>query len=145
MKRIYVNEEWCLGCHLCEYECAFANSGETNIVKAFKRDLKPIPRLHVEDAENGIHFAVSCRQCEVPYCVLGCITGALSRDEQGVIHIDDNKCIGCRTCMLMCPYGALTINHNKTVTKCELCTDNNQEPACVQNCPNNAIVFEERE
>ena len=36
MKRVYVNEQWCLGCHLCEYNCAFANSGQTNIVKALK-------------------------------------------------------------------------------------------------------------
>ena len=51
MKRVYVNEQWCLGCHLSEYNCAFANSGQTNIVKALKG--KPIfPRIHVEGEDK---------------------------------------------------------------------------------------------
>ncbi|MBP3423102.1 MAG: 4Fe-4S ferredoxin, partial [Clostridia bacterium] len=62
MKRIYVNEEWCLGCHLCEYNCAFANSGEKNMVKALKnKEIKP--KIHVEE-DNKITYAVSCRHCE---------------------------------------------------------------------------------
>lgn len=69
MKRVYVNEEWCLGCHLCEYQCAFANSGEEDMFKAFNKKEKPLPRIRVEDGvENGeeIHFAVSCRHCKTP-------------------------------------------------------------------------------
>ena len=57
MKRVYVNEQWCLGCHLCEYNCAFANSGQTNIVKAMKGK-SIFPRFHVE-GEDKITFAVS--------------------------------------------------------------------------------------
>ncbi len=147
MKRVYVNEEWCLGCHLCEYQCAFANSGEEDMFKAFNRKEKPLPRIRVEDGmENGekIHFAVSCRHCKTPYCVKGCITGALSVGEDGVIKIDDTRCVGCRTCIAMCPYGCLVVGHTKTMLKCELCTENGGEPACVKNCPNRAIVFEER-
>ena len=56
MKRVYVNEQWCLGCHLCEYNCAFANSGQTNIVKALKGK-SIFPRIHVE-GEDKITFAV---------------------------------------------------------------------------------------
>lgn len=154
MKRVYVNEDWCLGCHLCEYECAFANTSETSMVKAFSRARKPLPRIHVEDAEkNGeaVHFAVSCRHCQKPYCVKGCITGALSVNEHGVVTINEQHCIGCRTCMVLCPYGCLVIGNNRKVghttamIKCELCTDNGRkEPACVGTCPNRAIVFEER-
>lgn len=153
MKRVYVNEEWCLGCHLCEYECAFANSGEDSMPKAFNRAKKPIPRIRVEDGEasgEAIHFAVSCRHCEIPLCVKGCITGALSVGVDGVVRIDEERCIGCRTCMVMCPYGCLVVGNNRKVghttamIKCELCTQNGNEPACVAHCPNRAIVYEER-
>lgn len=143
MKRVYVNEKWCLGCHLCEYNCAFANSGETDMVRALK-DVKIHPRIRVE-GDDKISFAVSCRHCEEPLCVKSCITGAMSvRD--GVIHVDKDKCVGCYTCILVCPYGAvMPAPDGGVVQKCELCTDNaSGEPACVKGCPNRAIVFEER-
>ena len=143
MKRIYVNEKWCLGCHLCEYNCAFAATGEDNMYLALK-DKEIRPKIRVED-DGKVMYAVSCRHCDDPICVKSCISGALSKDENGVVKIDKNKCIGCLTCVLVCPYGALVPNEGKPVTKCELCTDNNcKEPACVKGCPNNAICFEER-
>ena len=60
MKRVYVNEQWCLGCHLCEYNCAFANSGEPDMVKALK-DKALYPRIHIEGEEGKITYAVSPR------------------------------------------------------------------------------------
>ena len=142
MKRVYVNEKWCLGCRLCEYNCAFANSGESNIVKALKGK-RIFPRIHVEGDKN-ISFAVSCRHCKDPLCVKSCISGALS-SKNGVICIDHNKCVGCLTCILVCPFGAVSQAENGTVQKCELCLENScGEPACVKGCPNRAIVYEER-
>ncbi len=142
MKRIYVNEKWCLGCHLCEYSCAFAASGEENMALALK-DKSIYPKIRVED-DGKVMYAVSCRHCDDAICVKSCISGALTK-ENGVVKIDKDKCIGCLTCILVCPYGALAFNENKAVTKCELCTDNAcGEPACVKGCPNNAICFEER-
>ena len=90
MKRIYVNEKWCLGCHLCEYECAFANSGLTDMVRALKG--KTIhPKIRVEDGEE-IHFAVSCRHCKdalctdnlcgEPNCVKHCPNNAIVYEER---------------------------------------------------------------
>ena len=146
MKRVYVNEDWCLGCHLCEYYCAFANSGETDMAKAFKLDRAPVPRITVEEGD-GINFAVQCRHCAEHPCVKGCITGALSV-ENGVISVNTDRCVGCYTCVLSCPYGCIVIdekNDGKTIAKCDLCIKNNSgEPACVANCPNRAIVFEDR-
>ena len=80
-----------------------------------------------------------------PRCVNSCISGALSRDEEGMVVIDRDKCVGCFTCILVCPYGAIMPSGGKPVQKCMLCTDNAAgEPNCVKHCPNNAIVYEER-
>lgn len=102
------------------------------------------PRIQVEE-HDGVCFAVSCRHCEEPLCVKGCITGALSVNS-GMITIDRDKCVGCFTCVLSCPYGAIMPDETgHAVQKCELCTKNAcGEPACVKGCPNRAIVFEER-
>ncbi|MCQ2417118.1 MAG: 4Fe-4S binding protein [Oscillospiraceae bacterium] len=144
MKRIFVKEEWCLGCHLCEYNCAFANSGLTDMVKALK-DKKIYPRVRVETDEDGITYAVSCRHCTNPLCVKSCIAGALSIQD-GVIQIDHNKCVGCLTCVLVCPHGAVVEDEKGIAQKCELCMKNScGAPACVAGCPNGAIVYEERE
>lgn len=143
MKRIYVNEKWCLGCHLCEYYCVYANSGEDDMVHALK-GIELNPRIQVEQAGN-MSFAVSCRHCEDPLCVKGCITGALSIQD-GVIRINQKKCVGCYTCILCCPYGCVMPSETGVIQKCELCLTNTVgQPACVSGCPNRAIVFEERE
>lgn len=143
MKKVYVNEDWCLACHLCEFNCSFANSGETSMVKAFNQKKKTTPRIVIEEGEN-VNFAVQCRHCEDPVCVKGCIAGALSI-KNGVISVDDTKCVGCYTCVLSCPYGCIVIDDEKIIKKCDLCTKNHDgQPACVAGCPNGAIVFEER-
>ncbi len=141
MKRVYVNEKWCLGCRLCEYNCAFASSGIRYMAKALKG--KAIfPKIHVE-GDDGITFAVSCRHCTDPICVKSCIAGAIYK-EDGVVKINREKCVGCLTCVLVCPYGALAPGSDGVMQKCELCTQSGGEPACVKGCPNRAIVYEER-
>ena len=114
-----------------------------DMVKALK-DVTIHPRIQVEEGQD-VCFAVNCRHCEEPICVKSCITGALSI-EDGVIHVDQEKCVGCYTCVLVCPYGAVMPGPDgNVIQKCELCTNNSAgEPACVTGCPNRAIVFEER-
>jgi carbon-monoxide dehydrogenase iron sulfur subunit len=142
LKRVYVNEKWCLGCHLCEYYCAFATSQQDDMARALK-DVRISPNIRIEQHGN-VCFAVSCRHCQEPLCVKGCITGALSRRD-GVITIDKEKCISCYTCILSCPYGAISPSQDGAVQKCELCIKTHGgTPQCVQGCPNGAIVFEER-
>lgn len=141
MKKVWVNEEWCLGCHLCEYNCAYANSGISDMVKALK-DKKINPRIRIEESDS-INFAVQCRHCDDPICVKSCIAGALSQKD-GLITIDQSKCVSCFTCVMACPYGCIMPSDDGPMQKCELCTQNGGEPICVKGCPNNAIVFEER-
>lgn len=142
MKRVYVNEKWCLGCRLCEYNCAFANMNQDNMALALK-DVRIRPRIRIEE-NNDICFAVSCRHCEEPHCAKSCITGALTKVD-GAIQINTDKCIKCFTCVLSCPYGAISQDEDGVMQKCELCMKNTVgQPACVTGCPNGAIVFEER-
>ena len=141
MKRIYVNEKWCLGCHLCEYYCAFANSGKDDMVKALK-DITINPRIKIEE-HDSISFAVSCRHCDEPLCVKSCISGALTVSD-GIIKINRDKCVECYTCVLVCPFGAIMPSDEGVMQKCELCEENSGGvPACVEGCPNKAIVFKE--
>lgn len=142
MKRVYVNEKWCLGCHLCEYYCAFADTKDNDMARALK-NIKINPKIKIEENDE-VCFAVSCRHCDEPLCVKGCITGALTISE-GVIVIDRDKCISCYTCVLCCPYGAVSPSADGAVQKCELCIKTRDgKPACVKGCPNGAIVYEER-
>lgn len=141
MKRVFVKEEWCLGCHLCEYNCAFANSGLDLMEKL--KGKRIYPRIRIE-GEKDVTYAVSCRHCKDPICVKSCISGAMHL-ENGAVCIDREKCVGCLTCVLVCPFGAVAEGENGAVQKCELCLKNScGEPACVAGCPNRAIVFEER-
>jgi len=114
-----------------------------DMVKALK-DVEINPRIKVEKA-NGISFAVQCRHCKDPLCVKVCIAGALHLDEDGVIRINQDKCVGCHSCVMACPYGAIMPSGHGVMQKCELCLQNSsKEPACVKGCPNKAIVYEER-
>jgi carbon-monoxide dehydrogenase iron sulfur subunit len=141
MKRIYVQEKWCLGCHLCEYHCDFANSGSDYMAKALMNK-KINPRIHVEEGD-GVFFAVSCRHCLEPHCVKSCITGALSKQD-GVITVDRDRCVNCHTCVVSCPYGAIAPSDDGVMQKCELCLKNAiGEPSCVLHCPNRAIIYED--
>lgn len=107
------------------------------------KGIKINPRIRIEE-NNGISFAVSCRHCDDALCVKGCITGALTR-KNGIISIDRDRCIGCYTCILSCPYGAVSPSEDGAIQKCELCVNTTGgTPQCVKNCPNGAIVFEER-
>ncbi len=143
MKRVYVKEEICMGCRLCEVYCRVEHSPSRDPVKAFKRGTLPVARVRVE-TRSPVSFSVRCQHCREPHCVYACLTGALSRDaDSGAVVVDDEKCVGCWTCLLTCPYGSIARDtaRGKSV-KCDLCP-NAEAPVCVANCPNEALVFEE--
>ena len=144
MRRIYIKEEACIGCHLCEVYCQLQHSQSIDLIKAFKKESpRALPRLRVE--ENGaVSFSVRCQQCDEAPCVYACLTGAITHDPvRGLIKVDDERCIGCWTCMLVCPFGAIKqdTNQRKTV-RCDMC-QGQDIPVCVANCPNEALVYVE--
>jgi len=148
MKRIYANEEVCIGCKLCEIWCVVQHSKSKDIIKAFKHELqKADPKVLVE-ISKPISFALQCRHCNEPDCVYACISGAMYIDEDGSVQHNADKCVGCCSCIMVCPYGAITISRDaqlkgvKVVSKCDLCPDSDV-PACVAHCPNEALVYVE--
>jgi len=142
MRRVYVKEEVCIGCGLCEVYCQVEHSKSKDLIKAFKKETpRPLPRVRVE-RNVEISFPIQCRHCTEPWCVYSCLTGAMRKDSAGdKVTVDMEKCSGCWTCIVACPYGALSRDLNtKTVIKCDLCPGR-ELPACVINCPNEALAL----
>jgi carbon-monoxide dehydrogenase iron sulfur subunit len=146
MKRIYARDEICIGCRLCEVYCVVQHSGTHDLVKAFTRERpRPTARI-VVDEEGSLSFGTQCVNCDEPACVYACISGAMQRGPDGVVRLDEERCIGCWTCIAVCPYGAIrrSADERPTAAKCDLCPDLDV-PACVANCPNEALVLQEHE
>ena len=144
MERVYVKEEVCIGCHLCEVYCQLQHAQSKDIIKAFKRESpRPLPRLRVEEKET-VSFSMRCQQCDEAPCLYACLTGAITRDDiSGMIKVDEEKCIGCWTCILVCPFGAIKQDtEQKKTVRCDLC-EGESIPVCVANCPNEALVYVE--
>lgn len=142
MRKIYPVEDYCIACGLCEVHCAIEHSKSKHAIKAFKHETRPQERISVDSA-GDLSWALSCRHCHDPSCVMACLSGALRRDrETGVITVDKDKCVGCWSCIMVCSYGAIQQGRDqKIAVKCDFCPDQ-EEPACVANCPNGALVLE---
>jgi len=146
IKRVYPREEYCMGCRLCEVACITVHSESGDTIKAYKKEFPREPsRIWFEEKKPEC-FSFMCRHCDEPDCLEACISGAITKDsETGIVTIDEDICVGCWSCIMACPYGALkkkVRKDNKMVsTKCDLCIGRGVNPACVQACPNRALVF----
>jgi carbon-monoxide dehydrogenase iron sulfur subunit len=144
LKRIYIKEPVCIGCHLCEVYCQAEHSQTKDLIKTFKRESpRPLPRVLIEE-KKPVAFSVRCQHCDEPPCVYACLSGALQRDAaSGVVTLDEERCIGCWTCLLVCPLGAIRRDTDRgRIVKCDLCGER-EFPVCVANCPNEALVYVE--
>ncbi len=133
MNRVLITfPERCTGCHICELVCSFEKTRSFNP----KRSRITI----LEDEQQGVSIPVACRHCTVPLCMEACPTAALYIDAlDGVVLFDEGACIGCRNCVLACPFGAVSIDPlTSDIIKCDLCNGN---PPCVEYCPRDAIVY----
>jgi Fe-S-cluster-containing dehydrogenase component len=110
------------------------------------------PLASLPSSGMTIHFPRSCLHCETPDCVTVCPTGAsYKRAEDGIVLVDEDKCIGCKLCSWACPYGAREYSEVRGVMqKCTLCVDRiynesfdeyDRQPACVMACPTRARHF----
>jgi carbon-monoxide dehydrogenase iron sulfur subunit len=142
MKQVYIKEQVCIGCHLCEVYCRLKQARSKDLVKAYKKESpRPLPRVRVD--ENGtVSLSVRCQHCVDAPCIRACLTGALSRDPfTSLVTVDEERCIGCGTCSLVCPLGVPKLDAaQKKMVKCDLCQDE-EIPVCVANCPNEALVY----
>ena len=133
-KVLMIDYQKCTGCRLCELVCSVKNAGVSNPARSRIKIMK-------WEAE-GLYVPMSCQQCVDAPCVNACPVKALSRDELlGRVSVDYDVCIGCRTCVAVCPFGAMNFDvRDKKVFKCEVCDG---DPQCVRFCEEKAIDYVE--
>ncbi|OGT04608.1 MAG: 4Fe-4S ferredoxin [Gallionellales bacterium RBG_16_57_15] len=144
------------GCDDCVAACNRENglSGATGAT-----DSQWIRKVEIKDVSSGreLSLPMMCQHCEHPPCVDVCPTTASFRRADGIVLVDKHRCIGCRYCMMACPYKARSFVHEPlhdqnpdvprgkgTVEACTLCVhriDQGLQPACAEACPNQAILF----
>nr|WP_144413157.1 4Fe-4S dicluster domain-containing protein [Pragia fontium] len=137
------DEKRCIGCQACTVACKVIN----DIPEGYSR--LQVQIRGPEESKQGMHFQffrVSCQHCEDAPCVSACPTGASYRDENGIVQVDNKKCIGCDYCIAACPYQVRYLNpQTLAADKCNFCSDSRLsqglEPACVSVCPTDALHF----
>ena len=142
MKELLIRNERCLGCRSCELGCAVEHSLSKNLLAAIGEDPRPRYRVHVtSDGETSL--PLQCRNCDEAACLAACLSGALYRDERGIVVCDEDLCVGCFMCVMVCPFGVISLsNEARRIIKCDRCPDR-EVPACVASCPTGALVFTE--
>jgi len=173
---LVIDLDTCVGCHACAVACKEWNAGGISgpltdedpfgakptgvwFNRVHSYELEALEALDGRgDSSDGaqpamtLHFPRSCLHCETPACVTVCPTGAsYKRAEDGIVLVDEDKCIGCKLCSWACPYGAREYSEVEGVMKkCTLCVDRiynetipevSRQPACVQACPTRARHF----
>lgn len=146
----YINTEYCTQCKACVVACKDKNDLEVDV--NYRRVYEFSEGDYVTRGETIIpnvqtfFVSMACNHCEEPTCIKACPTKAMhKRKEDGVVVVDDKKCIGCKYCMWNCPYGAPQYNKDQgKMTKCDTCIDlreQGEQPACVGSCPMRALDF----
>jgi carbon-monoxide dehydrogenase iron sulfur subunit len=140
---LYIDLDKCLGCKTCELQCAVEHSQSKELFQAIKEEPLAQARVKVE-ASGDLAIPLQCRQCEDAPCVKICPTKALEKLGAGEpVGLKEDLCIGCKWCVLVCPFGVLNVNREgKAIIKCDLCLERlkkGEEPACVEACPTKAL------
>lgn len=139
----------CVGCLACSSACKTANN--VDIGTFWIKVLRVGPTMVDQTVRKGgtscetYYLPMSCQHCENPSCVDVCPTGASYKNEDGIVLVDNDTCIGCGLCVDACPYGVRSINAETNVAeKCLLCADkvaNGELPQCVAQCSGRARWF----
>ncbi len=140
-REIFVKVDRCQGCLTCEIACAVEHSRSKNLFGAMAEYPTPRNRLWVEKVAPQHKVPVLCRHCEDAPCMHACIAGAIHRNAEGVVITNADKCIGCWTCVMVCPYGVIGRHlQTRKSYRCDRCPDR-EEPACVASCPTRALEY----
>jgi len=166
---VLVDTTLCIGCRKCEWACKNINQLAFADMESFNDDqvLADLRRTSADsytvvnqyedvDETGDVHFIkIQCMHCIDAACVSACPIGALKRDpDTGAVVYDKGKCIGCRYCMIACPFDIPCFEYDEPLTagisKCTFCLDRlqaspNNIPACVEICPVEALIFGKRE
>ncbi|MBU2511221.1 4Fe-4S dicluster domain-containing protein [bacterium] len=141
-KIIIMDVDNCIGCHSCAVVCKQENN--VGLGTFWNKVITVGPFGTYPDLEQYF-LPVLCQHCDNPKCVEACPTGASYKREDGIVLVDHEKCVGCRYCIMACPYGVRDYSEDKgVIEKCTMCAhlvDNDDVPACVFHCPGKARVF----
>jgi tetrathionate reductase subunit B len=136
-----VDLERCTGCHACTVACKAENEVLLGFfrTKVYYYDQGTFPQVRR-------HFLpVLCNQCDDAPCIPSCPTASLAKRADGIVRVNQSTCEACGECVKACPYGALYIDPKRHVAdKCDFCShrlDAGMEPACVQTCPSETLIF----
>ncbi|HUW91685.1 MAG TPA: 4Fe-4S dicluster domain-containing protein [Bacteroidales bacterium] len=145
----------CVGCQGCEFACAEAHglaapSFDDTPVAGVERKTSETRRTVVNaftTTKGDFFVKKQCMHCNDPACTAACLTKAMYKTEEGAVIWRGKKCMGCRYCMVSCPFDVPKFEYfspNPKIEKCDMCYDRFKEgkiPACAQDCPMEAIVF----
>jgi len=135
-KVMTVDPDKCSGCRLCEMACAVTNTRMFDLTQS---------RIRIANfGREFFQFPIVCLQCDTPLCAAVCPTAAITKDEEtGIVKVSKNKCVGCRMCVLACPFGNISFStQERKAIKCELCDG---DPQCVHFCVTAALEYREPE
>ena len=137
-----IDTRMCIGCQSCTVACRTHNELPVDMIYNPVTTVGPsgvFPNLQM------VHIPLLCMHCQDAPCVDACPTGASQQRPDGIVWVDEKKCVGCKACVMACPYGARVSNHEKgTVQKCDFCMDRVDKgniPRCVQTCHQKARIF----
>jgi len=130
-KFVSVDINKCVGCRICEYACSMEKHKVFNPTRSRIRVVRIYPHTNA---------ALNCRMCEEADCVRACPRKALAQSaENGVIEVNDKLCNGCGWCIKACKFGAIAFDPKPTVRICDLCSERENGPACIEWCPEKAL------
>jgi formate dehydrogenase iron-sulfur subunit len=166
---VLVDTTLCIGCRKCEEACNRRNKlprPETPFTDktVFRRERRPADKAFTvvneyagapspdQASTKQTYAKVQCLHCLTPSCVSACIVGAMSKAKDGAVVYNPKICLGCRYCMVACPFQIPAYEYDVTldprVRKCEFCSDAAQgkgaDPACAAACPTESLVFGNR-
>ncbi|NQU86326.1 MAG: 4Fe-4S binding protein [Mariniphaga sp.] len=143
----------CVGCQSCEFACAEANNlpepedyPEVGVIRKTNESRRTVVNAF-ETSKGEVYIKRQCMHCNSPACAAACLTQAMHKTDNGPVVWIGDKCMGCRYCMVSCPFDMPKFEYlspNPKIVKCDMCFNRQQEekqPACVENCPAEALMF----